>query len=133
MRTIRLMVCQAAFLMNSRLSMQSINTGIILVDETPKEPKNEPLPPGVDPPELAYTLPTSALEACGLYGAQQTNPIYAATLAGAAAGIPLLSHTHTALMQGQLAMHYNPAYHQHLHNVTYLLFIYFAYCNKTIF
>ncbi|XP_058796412.1 formin-binding protein 4-like [Phymastichus coffea] len=68
----------------------------------------------VEPAEIAYTLPTSALEAGVLYGAQQTNPIYAATLAGAA-GIPLLSHPHTALMQGQL-MHYTPAYHQHLHN-----------------
>ena len=86
-------------------------------DDSSKEgkPVTEPLPPGVDPPEIAYTLPASALEAGVLYGAQQTNPIYAATLAGA--GIPLLPHHHTALMQGQL-MHYNPAYHQHLHNVS---------------
>ncbi|OXU22635.1 hypothetical protein TSAR_013641 [Trichomalopsis sarcophagae] len=90
--------------------------GGALYYEAPKDaakPLTEPLPPGVDPPEIAYTLPASALEAGVLYGAQQTNPIYAATLAGA--GIPLLSHHHTALMQGQL-MHYNPAYHQHLHN-----------------
>lgn len=79
------------------------------------------MPPGVDPPtpEAAYaTLPVSALEAAGvLYGAQQTtNPIYAATLAGA--GIPLISH-HPHLMQGQL-MHYSPAtyHHPHLHNVS---------------
>ncbi|XP_014217950.1 MHC class II regulatory factor RFX1 [Copidosoma floridanum] len=92
-------------------------------EEDSKDPKRglEPLPPGVDSPEVAYTLPASALEAGVLYGAQQTNPIYAATLAGAAAaaGIPLLQHHHhhhhTALMQGQL-VHYNSAYHQHLHN-----------------
>jgi hypothetical protein len=80
-----------------------------------EKPRAEPLPPGVDPPEITYTLPASALEASVLYGTQQTNPIYAATLAGT--GIPILSHHHTALMQSQL-MHYNPAYHQHLHNVS---------------
>lgn len=96
-------------------------------NEEPKESKQrilEPLPPGVDQ-EISYTLPTSALEAGVIYGAQQTNPIYASTLAGAAAaaGIPLISHhhhhhhPHTALMQGQL-VHYNQAYHQHLHNVS---------------
>ncbi|XP_014221578.1 fibrous sheath CABYR-binding protein-like [Trichogramma pretiosum] len=103
---------------------------------------HEPLPsPAYEPPtpDLAaaaaahYALdPTSAV----LYGTaaahhQQPHPIYAATLAGAAAaaaaGLPLLQHPHAhhhahhhphphpALVQGQL-MHYNPAYHQHLHN-----------------
>ena len=90
----------------------------LFTDDTSKDNKPEPLPPGVDPPELSYTLPASALEAGVLYGAQQTNPIYAATLAGA--GIPILSshHPHTALMSGHHLMQYNSAYHQHLHNVS---------------
>lgn len=74
---------------------------------------SEPLPPGVDSPDLSYSLSASAMDSTVLYtaAAQQTNPIYAATLGSAA--VPLLAH-HTALMQGQL-MHY-PAYHP-LHNV----------------
>ena len=87
-----------------------------------KPPGPEPLPPGVEPPELAHHY---AIDPTVLYGAhQQPHPIYAATLAGAAAaaaaGLPLLQHPHhhhAALVQGQL-VHYNPAYHQHLHNVS---------------
>lgn len=75
-----------------------------------KSANNEPLPPGVDAPEMPYALPPSVLESGVLYAASphQTNPIYAATMGNA-----ILTH-HTALMQGQL-LHY-PAYH-HLHNV----------------
>ncbi|XP_051156262.1 formin-binding protein 4-like isoform X2 [Leptopilina boulardi] len=77
----------------------------------PSPPKviksNEPLPPGVDPPEIPYALPATVLESGVLYAAtpHQTNPIYAATMGNA-----ILTH-HTALMQGQL-LHY-PAYHLH--------------------
>ncbi|XP_033214231.1 formin-binding protein 4-like isoform X2 [Belonocnema kinseyi] len=74
-----------------------------------KSGNNEPLPPGVDAPEMPYALAPSVLESGVLYAASphQTNPIYAATMGNA-----ILQH-HTALMQGQL-LHY-PAYH-HLHN-----------------
>ena len=76
----------------------------------PLKSTNEPLPPGVDPPDVPYALPASLLGPGVLYAAaqHQNNPIYAATMGNA-----ILTH-HTALMQSQL-MHY-PAYH-HLHNV----------------
>ncbi|XP_015609403.1 formin-binding protein 4 isoform X2 [Cephus cinctus] len=76
-------------------------------------PNSEPLPPGVDAPDITYPMANSALEPTVLYTAatQQTNPIYAATIGDTA--VPIIDH-HAAIMQGQL-MHY-PAYHQHLHN-----------------
>ncbi|KAJ8667431.1 hypothetical protein QAD02_009094 [Eretmocerus hayati] len=116
----------------------SVPVSAVLIDAASKEgkPLRELIPPGIDSPgsglpppppsqhahqaHSAEALAAYALEAGVLYGAQpSTNPIYAATLAGA--GIPLISHHphphhHHALMQGQLVHYASPAYHQHLHN-----------------
>lgn len=83
----------------------------------PNPPSSEPLPPGVDPKDMPYSLPTTALEPTAVVyaaAAQQTNPIYAATIGDRGSiALPILDHR-TALIQGQL-LHY-PTYH-HLHNV----------------
>ncbi|XP_044009823.1 uncharacterized protein LOC122853418 isoform X2 [Aphidius gifuensis] len=75
----------------------------------------EPLPPGVDSPEISYPLAGTPLEQTVIFTTtphQQTN---ASLYAAAALQDPtLMGHHHQALLQSQL-VHY-PAYHQHLHN-----------------
>ncbi|XP_048514272.1 formin-binding protein 4-like isoform X2 [Athalia rosae] len=84
---------------------------------TPNPPNGEPLPPGVDPKDMPYTLPVTTMEPGAVIynagSAQRTNPIYAATIGNRGiATLPIIDHR-SAIIQGQL-MHY-PAY-QHLHN-----------------
>lgn len=75
----------------------------------------EPLPPGVDSPEISYPLAGTPLEQTVIFTTaphQQTN---ASLYAAAALQDPtLMGHHHQALLQSQL-VHY-PTYHQHLHN-----------------
>lgn len=104
------------FLDSKMAKIATSNQGSLITQssKSPNPPLNEPSPPGVDSPDLTYSLPTPSMESTVLYTAasQQSNQIYAATLGNAA--VPLLAH-HTALMQSQL-MHY-PGYHP-LHNVS---------------
>lgn len=78
----------------------------------------EPLPPGVDQPEMPYAIAAASIEPSVIFStaAPQTNAsIYAATMQDPTS-ISLIGHHHPALVQNQL-VHY-PAYHPHLQNVS---------------
>jgi len=83
----------------------------------PNHANMEPLPPGVDLPDTSY-------EAATLIGiiynaSQSNNAIYASSIADTT--IPILSHQ-AGLLQEPF-VHY-PTFHQHLHNVSTLIFEY---------
>ncbi|KAK0168616.1 hypothetical protein PV327_002394 [Microctonus hyperodae] len=76
----------------------------------------EPLPPGVDQPEMPYAIAAASIEPSVIFStaAPQTNAsIYAATMQDPTS-ISIIGHHHPALVQNQL-VHY-PAYHPHLQN-----------------
>ncbi|XP_011312496.1 formin-binding protein 4 isoform X2 [Fopius arisanus] len=81
---------------------------------------SEPLPPGVDSPEISFSIGGShpSIEPTVIFAAapQSTNPpsMYAAATMQDPTSVSILGHHHPALLQSQL-VHY-PAYHQHLHN-----------------
>ncbi|XP_015111908.1 formin-binding protein 4 isoform X2 [Diachasma alloeum] len=81
---------------------------------------SEPLPPGVDSPEIAFSIagPHPSIEPTVIFAAtpQSTNSpsMYAAATIQDPTSVSIIGHHHPALLQSQL-VHY-PAYHQHLHN-----------------
>ncbi|XP_063995704.1 formin-binding protein 4-like isoform X2 [Diachasmimorpha longicaudata] len=81
---------------------------------------SEPLPPGVDSPEISFSIggPHPSIEPTVIFAAtpQSTNPpsMYAAATIQDPTSVSIIGHHHPALLQSQL-VHY-PAYHQHLHN-----------------
>lgn len=93
-------------------SAQIVNAHLLV----PNSSHAEPLPPGVDQPEMPYAIAAASIEPPVIFStAQQANAsIYAATMSDPT-NLSLLGHHHPLV--GNQLVHY-PAYHPHLQNVS---------------